>query len=182
MRFAPDTEDALTFAVALGNTIAGATKSGSDELDSPALLTALLTEHRYSGRFDRDEAELRDVRETRERIRHLWSLDRDAAALEVNGMLRDARALPYLMRHDGFDWHLHATAHDAPLAERIRVEVALAMIDVIRSGETARLRSCAAEDCSGVLIDLSRNGSKQFCSIRCGNRMNMIAFRQRARD
>jgi predicted RNA-binding Zn ribbon-like protein len=182
LRFAPDTEDALTFAVALGNTIAGATKSGSDELDSPALLTALLTEHRYSGRFDRDEAELRDVRETRERIRHLWSLDRDAAALEVNGMLRDARALPDLMRHDGFDWHLHATAHDAPLAERIRVEVALAMIDVIRSGETARLRSCAAEDCSGVLIDLSRNGSKQFCSIRCGNRMNMIAFRQRARD
>ncbi len=182
MHFAPDTDDALTFAVALGNTVAGATKSGSDELRSPALLTALLTEHRYSGRFDRDEAELREVRETRSRIRHLWSLDRDAAALEVNGMLRDARALPYLLRHDGFDWHLHATAHDAPLAERMRVEVALAMIDVIRSGQTGRLRSCAAEDCDGILIDFSRNGSKQFCSIRCGNRMNMIAFRQRTRD
>jgi predicted RNA-binding Zn ribbon-like protein len=45
-----------------------------------------------------------------------------------------------------------------------------------------RLRSCEAEDCDGVLLDLSRNGSKRFCSIRCGNRMNMIAFRQRAAE
>lgn len=182
MRFAPDTEDALTFAVALANTITGATKSGKDELASQAQLTALLTENRYSGRFDRDDAELREVQDARASIRHLWTLDRDAAALEVNRMLWEARALPHLMRHDGFDWHLHATELDAPLAERIRVEVALAVIDVIRSGETGRLRSCAAEDCSGILVDLSRNGSKQFCSIRCGNRMNMVAFRQRQRE
>ncbi|HEV7948458.1 MAG TPA: CGNR zinc finger domain-containing protein, partial [Glaciihabitans sp.] len=59
-------------------------------------------------------------------------------------------------------------------------EVALALVDVIRTGETGRLRSCAAGDCSGVFLDLSRNGSKRFCSVRCGNRMNMIAFRERA--
>lgn len=180
MHFAPDTDDALVFAVALANTVAGATKSGEDELATPVQLTALLADYRYSGRFDRDEAELHEVRETRERIRHLWRLDRDAAAIEVNRMLRDAHALPHLMRHDGFDWHLHATGLDAPLAERIRVEVSLALVDVIRTDETRRLRSCAADDCCGLLLDLSRNGSKRFCSIRCGNRMNMIAFRQRA--
>ena len=120
------------------------------------------------------------MRETRERIRHIWTLDRDAAAAEVNVMLQAANALPHLMRHDGLDWHMHATDLGAPLAERIRVEISLALVDVIRTDEMGRLRSCAAEDCDGVLLDLSRNGSKRFCSIRCGNRVNMIAFRQRA--
>ncbi len=182
MHFAPDTDDALVFAIALANTVAGATRSGEDELATPAQLTALLDQNRYAGRFDRDDAELHEVRDTRERIRHLWTLSRDAAALEVNRMLRDARALPHLMRHDGFDWHLHATGLDAPLAERIRVEVSLALVDVIRTDEMGRLRPCEAEDCAGLLLDLSRNGSKRFCSIRCGNRMNMIAFRQRAAE
>ncbi|MGO4533810.1 CGNR zinc finger domain-containing protein [Leifsonia sp. 2MCAF36] len=179
MQFAPDTVDALEFAVVLCNTAPGASRTGDDELASPAQLAALLAENRYSGRVDGDERELRDVHETRERLRRTWSLERDDAALEVNAMLAEAHALPYLMRHDGFDWHLHATAQDAPLAERIRVEIALALVDVIRSGETGRLRVCAADDCDGLLLDLSRNGSKRFCSVRCGNRVNMIAFRAR---
>jgi predicted RNA-binding Zn ribbon-like protein len=182
LHFAPDTEVSLQFAVVLANTVAGATRSGVDELVSPAQLTALLTEHRYSGRFDRDEVEVADVRETRGRIRQIWGMHRDAAAAEVNAMLWEARALPRLVRHDDFDWHLHATDPSAPLAERIRVEVALALVDVIRTAETGRLRPCAAPDCAGVLLDLSRNGSKRFCSIRCGNRMNTIAFRKRASE
>lgn len=180
MHFAPDTEDALEFTVALANTVAGATRTGTDELITLGQLTAMLVEHRYSGRFDRDDAELADVRATRERLRRVWVLNRDAAAAEVNTMLRDADALPHLMRHDGLDWHLHATDPEAPLAERIRVEVSLALADVIRTAETGRLRACGADDCDGVLLDLSRNGSKRFCSIRCGNRTNMVAFRERA--
>jgi len=179
LHFAPDTEDALEFAVVLGNTVPDASRSGEDELATPEQLVALLTENRYSGRVDGDEAELRAVHETRDRVRRTWTLDRDEAAVEVNAMLAEAHALPYLMRHDGFDWHLHATAQDAPLAERIRVEIALALVDVIRSDETGRLRVCAADDCTGLLLDLSRNGSKRFCSVRCGNRMNMVAFRAR---
>jgi len=179
LQFAPDTVDALEFAVVLCNTAPSASRSGEDELATPAQLTELLTENRYSGRVDGDDDELRDVHRTRDRLRRTWSLDRDAAAHEVNAMLAEAHALPHLMRHDGFDWHLHATAQDAPLAERIRVEIALALVDVIRSDETGRLRVCAADDCDGLLLDLSRNGSKRFCSVRCGNRMNMIAFRAR---
>ena len=180
MHFAPDTEASLAFTVDLANTVAGATKSGVDELVSPAQVVHLFDAHRFSGRLDRTEAELAEVRATRQRLRHIWTLDRDDAALEVNGLLQSAQALPRLMRHDGMDWHLHATDPAAPLAERILVEVALALVDVIRSNESGRLRACAAEDCDGLLVDLSRNGSKRFCSIRCGNRMNMVAFRQRA--
>lgn len=180
MHFAPDTEDTLEFLVALGNTHPSASRTGADELATTAELTALLDEHTYSGRRDLDAAELTEVHATRDLLRTVWSLDRDDAAVAINAMLRDANALPYLDRHDHFDWHLHATAPDAPLAERIRVEAALALADVIRSDETHRLRVCEASDCSGLLLDLSRNGSKRFCSVRCGNRMNQLAFRARS--
>ncbi|TIH37107.1 CGNR zinc finger domain-containing protein [Subtercola vilae] len=180
MHFAPDTEDTLAFTVALANTVAGATRTGTDELSNVAQLSLLLSRFQYSGRIDHDELELANVRQTRGRLRSVWMLERDLAVTEVNAMLSDAGALPHLVRHDDSDWHLHATDPAAPLAERIRVEVSLALVDVIRTDENGRLRACAADDCEGILVDLSRNGSKRFCSIRCGNRMNMIAFRERA--
>jgi predicted RNA-binding Zn ribbon-like protein len=179
LHFAPDTAAALDFVVALGNTDPGASRSGEDELATLEQLSRLLTDHVVSGRMDRDEAELREVQHTRALLRRVWTLQRDSAVAEVNRMLREARALPYLARHDGMDWHMHATTPDAPLAERIRVEAALALTDVIRTDAMGRLRVCAADDCTGLLVDLSRNGSKRFCSVRCGNRMNMVAFRER---
>ncbi|AEV85678.1 hypothetical protein ACWT_4656 [Actinoplanes sp. SE50] len=179
MLFAPDTEEALEFAVVLANTAAGASRSGDDELATVDDLRTLLITNTFSGRIDNDEKELREVRHTRDQIREVWTLSRDEAVAVVNRMLREARALPYLTRHDGSDWHMHATEPDAPLAERLRVEAALALIDVIRMNETDRLRVCAADDCTGLFIDLSRNGSKRFCTVRCGNRMNMVAFRAR---
>lgn len=180
MHFAPDTEDTLDFVVALGNTSPAASRSGRDELATAPDLTALLVRYSYSGRFDRDGAELTSVRETRDYLRNVWTLPRDEAAAAVNTMLRDADALPFLVRHDRYDWHLHATEPDAPLAERIRVEAAIALADVIRMNETSRMRICDADDCAGLLLDLSRNGSKRFCSVRCGNRMNQVAYRERA--
>jgi predicted RNA-binding Zn ribbon-like protein len=177
--FAPDTIDSLLFTVALVNTHPGASRSGEDELATPARLTDLVDAAGYSGRFDRDERELAEVVAVRQLLHDVWELPRDDAVPVVNGLLRDAAALPFLTRHDALDWHLHATDASAPLAERIRVEAALALVDVIRSDEWWRLRSCAAEDCTGIFVDLSRNGSKRFCSVRCGNRVNMIEHRAR---
>jgi predicted RNA-binding Zn ribbon-like protein len=179
LHFAPDTEETLEFTVALCNSIPSASRSGVDELATVPSLGAFLTTWTYSGRIDHTIAELASVHATRLRLRHLWTLPRDLAVAETNAMLAEANALPQLTRHDGSDWHWHATAPDAPLAERIRVEVALAFADVIRVDEGTRLRVCEADDCDGLLADLSRNGSKRFCSVRCGNRMNMIAFRAR---
>ena len=163
----------------LVNTLPGASRSGSDELAEPAQLTALLTKHGFTGRFDRDTKELADAVEARALLRRAWSLTADDAVPLVNQMFADANTLLYLAKHDHFDWHLHATEPDAPLIERIIGESAIAFADVIRSQEWQRLRECEADDCEGVLADLSRNGSKRFCSVRCGNRMNMVAFRER---
>jgi predicted RNA-binding Zn ribbon-like protein len=177
--FAPDTEDVLAFDAILLNTAARATRTGADLLATPDQLADLMTRHGFSGRFDRDDRELQEVRRARTRLRAIWTLDRDEMVDAVNELLARHRASPRLVRHDALDWHLHATPDDAPLADRVLVEAAMALVDVVRSDAADRLRVCAADDCDGVLVDLSRNGSKRFCSVRCGNRMNMVAFRER---
>ncbi|MGK9147994.1 CGNR zinc finger domain-containing protein [Plantibacter flavus] len=185
MHFTPDTEDALVFAVDLVNTRPGASRSGTDELATPEQLGELLRISRYSGRVDGDEAEHGAVAALRERLHALWASDvdtataRDHAVAEINAMLRESAALPQLRRHDGFDWHLHATDFDAPLVDRVQTEIAMALVDVVRAGAWDRLRLCEAADCDGLLVDLSRNGSKRYCSVRCSNRVNTIAFRAR---
>ena len=179
MHFAPDTEETLDFAVALANTRAEASRSGTDELQTPAELDALLSHWQFTGRRDHDANEVEEVQATRAELPRLWKLPTDDAVPILNKMLADGNARPWLYRHDGLDWHLHASELDAPLAERIAVDIAIALIDVIRAGEQSRLRVCEAEDCDGLFVDLSRNASKRFCSVRCGNRVNMIAFRER---
>jgi len=161
------------------NTAPRAVRSGVDGLATPEQLVDLLARSGFSGRIDGDRAELEAVHEARARLRDLWALERDELAVAVNELLARLGAVPRLERHDGLDWHLHATPQDAPLADRFLVEAGMALLDVVRSDATDRLRTCAADDCDGVLVDLSRNGSKRFCSVRCGNRMNTIAFRAR---
>jgi predicted RNA-binding Zn ribbon-like protein len=59
------------------------------------------------------------------------------------------------------------------------VEAAMAFVDVIRAKELNRLRICAADDCSNVVFDLSKNRSKRFCEGTCGNRAAVAAYRAR---
>ena len=94
-------------------------------------------------------------------------------------MLSEARAVPQLTRHDDFDWHIHAIDQQAPLDTRILVESAMAMVDVIRADEMSRLAICADDTCEGVVLDLSRNRSRRFCSTTCGNRNAVAAYRAR---
>ena len=133
----------------------------------------------YSGRRDADQAELDAVRALRPALRELLLSDRDAAVDLVNVMLAEAGAVPRLVRHDPFDWHVHAVSQDAPLATRITVETAMAMIDVIRADEMSRLGVCADHGCDGIVLDLSRNRSRRFCSTACGNRNAVAAYRAR---
>ena len=97
----------------------------------------------------------------------------------VNAALAEVSFRPALVRHEEFDWHLHAVDHDAPLAERILVETAMAMVDVIRADEHSRIGVCADDGCGGVVLDLSRNRSRRYCSTTCANRNAVAAYRAR---
>ena len=174
MVFAPDTADALEAAVVLANSALE-----PDTLTTVEDLTAFYEGQGYSGAHRGDRAELDAVRAVRPRLRVLLLADRDAAVEQVNEILADARAVPRLVRHDKLDWHIHAVDDDAPLADRVLVETAMAMIDVVRADEMGRLGVCAADDCGGLVLDLSRNRSRRFCSTTCGNRLAVAAYRAR---
>jgi len=175
MAFAHDTAAALAATAALVNT-AG---RGGEQLPDVAALDRFLRTHGWTGRHDRTEAELRSVRALRPRLRRLWYEDEHGVVEIVNQMLRDARALPQLITHDGQPYHLHAVSRQAPLATRMAVEAAMAVVDLVRSGELGRLRICDQPDCDDVLVDLSRNRSKRFCGVACGNRAAVTAYRAR---
>jgi predicted RNA-binding Zn ribbon-like protein len=174
MLFAHDTELALLAAVELANSA-----EPPESLVTTDELSAFLAKHEYTGRHVGDQEELDAVRALRPELRTLLTSSRDDAVPIVNRMLAEAGALPRLVRHGDIDWHLHATADDRPLQTRIAVETAMAMIDVIRADELSRLSVCAASDCEDVLLDLSRNRSRRFCSTACGNRGAVAAYRAR---
>ena len=177
MLFAHDTEVALHAAAALVNTARG----DREDLPDVAALDRFVTDWKWTGDRARDAAELDAVRALRARLAAIWDMDTDEAAELVNHLLRERSALPQLVKHDGWDYHIHATPPEAPLADRMAVEAAMAFADVIRAGELARLRTCAADDCAGVHVDLSKNRSRRFCSVTCANRVNVAAYRQRGK-
>ena len=119
------------------------------------------------------------VRELRPRLRRVWHADEDEIVAIVNGLLRESHALPQLIRHDDEPYHLHAVPRDAPLATRMAVEAAMALADLVRSGELSRLRVCDHPDCDNVVVDLSKNRSRRFCDAGCGNRAAVSAYRAR---
>lgn len=174
MVFTNDTECALVSAVELANSAESPeTMTTTDEL------AAFFAKHGYTGTLVGDHAELDAVRALRPELRTLMTSARDDAVPIVNRILADASAVPRLVRHGDYDWHLHATADDRPLHTRIAVETAMAMIDVIRADELSRFGICAADDCEALVLDLSRNRSRRFCSTTCGNREAVAAYRAR---
>jgi predicted RNA-binding Zn ribbon-like protein len=175
MTFTHDTERALAGASAVVNTLDGEQELLPD-LDS---LDEFVRTWGWTGERDHDNAELQAVRDLRPRLRRLWELDEKGIVQLVNELLREANALPQLVKHDQWDYHLHATTSQAPLATRMAVEAAMAFVDVVRAKELSRLRICAADDCDNAVVDLSKNRSKRYCDGGCGNRAAVAAYRAR---
>lgn len=179
MIFTHDTEDALVTAAALVNTWS----DGVEGLSDVAALDAFLQANPMTGERRRTNSELLAVRALRDRLRTVWE-SRDVAATVqlVNEILAETEARPYLTRHDPYDWHLHVTEPRQPLADRMGAEAAMGFVDLIRAGDLARLKICAAGDCQAVVIDLSKNKSRRFCDTgNCANRAHVAAYRARRR-
>jgi predicted RNA-binding Zn ribbon-like protein len=173
--FAHDTEVALASAAALVNTA-----DGADELlPDVAALDEFVRTWGWTGERRGDQRELVQVHELRPRLRRIWQVGEEEVVEIVNELLRDANALPQLVKHGVWDYHLHATPPDAPLATRMAVEAAMAFVDVVRSNELSRLRICAYPTCDNVVVDLSKNRSRLFCEAGCGNRSAVAAYRAR---
>src|SRR5665647_1362075 len=112
MIFTHDTEVALSGAAALVNTLDGE----QELLPDPASLDEFVRRWGWTGERDHDNDELQAVRDLRPRLRRLWELDEKGTVQLVNELLREANALPQLVKHGQWDYHLHATPSLAPLS------------------------------------------------------------------
>jgi predicted RNA-binding Zn ribbon-like protein len=184
--FAHDTTAALVLAADLVNTAPGSGTAAEALPDAGALEVFLDAHHVVPRRAARDE-DLTAVWAMRPRLLAAWEAVAAGApamprlAAVINELLDDADARPWLVDHGGgWGWHLHVTRPDAPLVHRIAAQVGFALADLVRLGETERLRRCAAPSCRAVLIDLSRNRSRLYCDTgNCGNRQHVAAYRAR---
>ena len=103
----------------------------------------------------------------------------DAAAGKVNTMLAETGAHPQLDRHDSEPWHLHFHGRTNSLAEGWSAGCATGLAVVLGTDMYDRLGVCTAPRCDRVYVDVSRNGTRRFCSTACQNRVKAAAFRAR---
>ena len=173
--FTDDTAITLQAAVVLANSAV----VGEDTMTTVEELDDWFDQHLHTTHRTADLDELWRIREIRPTLYDLLSADRDRAAELINTLLAEAGAVPQLVRHGEWDWHLHAIPEGSDPSVRIVVDSAMAMMDVIRDDEMSRLGICADDHCTGIVLDLSRNRSRRFCSTACGNRNAVAAYRAR---
>jgi predicted RNA-binding Zn ribbon-like protein len=174
-----DTACALATVVDLVNSSPDI--AGHEGLPDLAAVEALVARREISEAGPLGDDDLAPMLRLRGRLRAVFGAADDGAAVRlVNDLVADARTTPRLTDHDGWPLHIHYYAPGVRLAERLAADCGMALAFVIAAGERSRLATCAAPDCSRVLVDLSRNRSKRYCDSRtCGNRLHVAAYRAR---
>lgn len=105
--------------------------------------------------------------------------DFDEAARLLNAMAVRYDARPTLLRHDNGPWHLHFHGPDAGVIKGVGGATSVALAHVLGSDYANRIGMCSAPNCDRVYVDVSRNGTKRYCSTACQNRVKAATFRAR---
>jgi predicted RNA-binding Zn ribbon-like protein len=177
----------VTVAASLVNTLTPGEERGQpyppvDDARLPAAVTAALRAGSPGSR-DVTLAEAAELRRFAMAFRAVFRSaaagDMDAAARQVNELLMTTGARPWLDHHDGEPWHLHFHGTDDSLAAGWAAGCATGLAVVLGSDRRGRIGVCTAPRCDRVYVDTSRNGTRQFCSTTCQNRVKAAAFRAR---
>lgn len=113
-----------------------------------------------------------------------WLRVVDAATPEVraeilNRHMSEAAAFPQLVNHDDEGWHLHYRDDRQSLPGVLRSVIPVGTALHLTTRGITRLGRCAAEPCTNVIVDVTRNGRQRFCSVRCANRAAVRRHRAR---
>lgn len=187
MAFGADQLEALAECVDLINTGRTTSAAGQDARDGLASLAALESfarRHRVENvgaARPQDVPRLRGLRARLDEAAAACERGHDQAAIALlNDLLAETGAVPQVVSHDGRPPHIHVTRASAPLADRIAAHSAMGLAELVVAGASGWVRTCAAERCDAVFIDLTRNRSRRFCDSRtCGNRAHVAAYRSR---
>jgi predicted RNA-binding Zn ribbon-like protein len=117
---------------------------------------------------------------------HRWVLIADTVdhrqrADHLNALLAEYAAAPRLTNHDGSGWHLHFRGDELPTFRKIAALISVGTALHLTGLGMDRLGRCAAEGCSQVYADTSRNGRQRFCSPACANRAAVRRHRVKAK-
>ncbi len=183
MEFDSHTSDVVEYTVTLINSVTPGQRHGRDftapEGDE---LVAAVRDAVPTSRAP-DAAEAAVLAEWAARLRAVVEKvdagDVDTACTDLNQILRDSNAVPTLSRHDDEPWHLHFHSMDADWATSWAGPMATSLAIVLGNAAIDRLGLCNAPACDRVYIDVSRNGTRRFCSTACQNRVKAAAFRAR---
>jgi predicted RNA-binding Zn ribbon-like protein len=103
-------------------------------------------------------------------------------AHRADELLVAADCRPRLVSHGpGLPFHFHYAPVHTGLAARVKALTAAGLAHAIDDGAGSRLRACSRTGCGTVFIDVSRNGRRHFCSVRCANQVNVANHRRRRR-
>jgi predicted RNA-binding Zn ribbon-like protein len=125
-----------------------------------------------------DLAEVRALRETVRKVLERANADAVEAAALINDGLRRSRATPVL-RHEDDRWWTEVTSDTDRCSAHLAATTLSALASVIATLGPARLGVCAGPTCRATFVDLSRNGSKQYCTRTCAHRASVAAYRSR---
>lgn len=104
----------------------------------------------------------------------------------INTQMAQRAAYPRMTDHDGEGWHLHYRDEGMSLSEVLAAIFSVGTALHLTTRGMHRLGRCAAgevpaDPCHNVVVDVSRNGRQQYCSVRCANRAAVRRHRSRAR-
>jgi hypothetical protein len=100
----------------------------------------------------------------------------EAFAAAVNPLLARTPTGWHMAPDGGGGWAL-APAGDARVAEWLGARTARGLAELVIAYGVDRLHVCAADDCLCATVDVSRNGTRRFCSRTCANRTNVRRHR-----
>lgn len=110
--------------------------------------------------------------------------DYETRAELLNAQMAAVTAYPRLTEHNGEGWHLHYRDENQTLPHVLRAVISVGTALHLTTRGMHRLSRCAAgeapgDPCSAVVVDVTRNGRQQYCSVRCNNRAAVRRHRER---
>lgn len=88
----------------------------------------------------------------------------------LNAQMARAAAYPRLTDHNGEGWHLHYRDDSASIAHVLSAVFAVGTALHLTTRGMHRLGRCASDPCRNAVVDITRNGTQKYCSVRCANR------------
>lgn len=170
----------LEAAVDLANALLDAADGDTD-------VRAILVAHGFTRAPDASEASVvrveARVRQLLGRLRSLADTDVDHAVRWVNEELRSVEVEPSLTSHHGAPLHIHWTRSAAAFDDQVVADILMALAQELVDHGTHRFGLCAADDCSHLFYDATRNRSRRFCADpRCASRTHTADHRARQRS